>query len=182
MDAAAVRLTLIVLGLASLLAQPSLAADVAVTLGAGDHFVVKDNTGAIERLNVEEATGNISRNGALFVHTSGSNSTFVGVGAGTTAASGNDNSAFGNAALNATTTASYNSAFGTLALSSATGNLNSAFGRKALTANSVGYRTRPSEPTPSRQTSMETGTPRSVRVRLRPTLAGVPTPPSGTGR
>ena len=58
----------------------ALADDVTVTLPAGDGFVVKDNTGAIERLRVDEATGNVSRNGALFVHTTGANSTFVGEG------------------------------------------------------------------------------------------------------
>ena len=57
--------------------------DVEVQLSAGDGFVVKDNTGAVERLRVHEDTGNISRNGALFVHTTGSNNTFVGVNVGT---------------------------------------------------------------------------------------------------
>ena len=53
-----------------------------VQLPAGDGFVVKDNTGTIERLRVDEATGNVSRNGALFVHTTGVRNTFVGEGAG----------------------------------------------------------------------------------------------------
>ena len=53
------------------LAAPALAADVTVTLPAGDGFVIEDNTGTTERLRVDEATGNISRNGALFVHTTG---------------------------------------------------------------------------------------------------------------
>ncbi len=56
------------------LTAPARAADVTVTLDAGAGFVVKDNTGAIERLRVDEATGNISRNGALFVHTTGGGS------------------------------------------------------------------------------------------------------------
>ena len=32
---------------------------------------------AVERLRVDEATGNVSRNGALFVHTTGNASTFL---------------------------------------------------------------------------------------------------------
>jgi len=52
---------------------------VTVQLDAGTGFVVKNNTGTIERLRVEETTGNISRNGALFVHTTGSSTnTFIG--------------------------------------------------------------------------------------------------------
>ncbi len=70
------------------LAAPAIAADVTFTLDAGTGFVVEDNTATIERLRVDEATGNISRNGALFVHTTGTDSTFVGVGAGNTSATG----------------------------------------------------------------------------------------------
>ena len=80
------------------LAAPAQAADVTVTLPAGDSFVIEDNTGTIERLRVDEATGNISRNGALFVHTTGFNNTFVGNGAGNLATTGNSNSAFGERA------------------------------------------------------------------------------------
>ena len=77
------------------LATPAAAADVTVTLGATDGFVVEDNTATIERLRIDEATGNVSRNGALFVHTTGTNNTFVGEGAGNTATTGYRNSAFG---------------------------------------------------------------------------------------
>ncbi len=70
------------LGILTLLSASALAGDVEVQLPAGDGFVVKDNTGAIERLRVDEATGNISRNGALFVHTTGTDNTFVREGAG----------------------------------------------------------------------------------------------------
>ncbi len=62
-------------------AAPALAADVTVTLDAASGFVIENNAGTIERLRIDEATGNISRNGALFVHTTGSDNTFVGVGA-----------------------------------------------------------------------------------------------------
>ena len=51
------------------LAAPAHAADVTVTLPAGDGFVIENNTSSTERFRVDEATGNISRNGALFVHT-----------------------------------------------------------------------------------------------------------------
>ena len=100
-------------------AAPALAADVTVQLDAGSGFVIEDNTGTIERLRVDEATGNVSRNGALFVHTSGATTnTFVGEGAGNTSTTGSDNSAFGRSALQANTTGNDNSAFGSLALSS----------------------------------------------------------------
>ena len=95
------------------LAAPAHAADVTVTLPAGDGFVVENNTGAIERLRVDEATGNVSRNGALFVHTTGADNTFVGVGAGNTGTTGyGQNSAFGENALTSITAGHYNSAFG----------------------------------------------------------------------
>ncbi len=69
----------------TLVSQASWAADVTVTLPAADGFVVEDNTATIERLRVDEATGNISRNGALFVHTTGAfDNLFVGEGAGNT--------------------------------------------------------------------------------------------------
>ena len=94
------------------LAAPALAADVTVTLPAGDGFAVKDNTATIERLRVDEATGNISRNGALFVHTTGTDNTFVGEGAGNTSTTGSDNAAFGGSALSSNSTGIHNSAFG----------------------------------------------------------------------
>jgi hypothetical protein len=53
------------------LASPALAADISVQLDSGAGFSVKNNTGAIERLRVDEATGNVSRNGALFVQRPG---------------------------------------------------------------------------------------------------------------
>ncbi len=74
-------LTLLTAMAAVLLPSSVLADDVEVQLDANDGFVVKDNTGAIERLRVDEATGNISRNGALFVHTTGTSNIFVGEGA-----------------------------------------------------------------------------------------------------
>ena len=83
-----IRLSTLALAVALALAPPALAGDVSVKLDAGTGFSVKNSTGATERLRVDEATGNISRNGALFVHTTGTNNTFVGAGAGNTATTG----------------------------------------------------------------------------------------------
>ena len=115
--------------LLSILSFTASAADVAVQLSAGDGFVVKDNTGVIEWLRIDEATGNISRGGALFVHTTGDGSTFVGEGAGNLATSGVRNSAFGLDTLSANTTGKLNAAFGERALNAnLTGSYNAAFG------------------------------------------------------
>jgi len=125
-----------------ILATPALAADVTVTLDAGAGFVVEDNTSTIERLRIDEATGNISRNGALFVHTTGTFNTFVGESAGNTGTTGiGANSAFGKNALSSNTTGFQNSAFGSYALLFNTeGTENSAFGEGALLANTTGDR------------------------------------------
>src|SRR5262245_53605929 len=58
------------------------AGDVSVQLDSGAGFALKNSTGAIERLRIHEATGNVSRNGALFVHTTGFDNLFLGQGAG----------------------------------------------------------------------------------------------------
>lgn len=65
-----------------LLPMPAGAADLGVQIPAGDAFVVRDATGAVERLRVDEATGNISRNGSLFRHTTGTANVFTGANAG----------------------------------------------------------------------------------------------------
>src|SRR5215471_179543 len=75
-------------------ARSARAGDVSVQLDSGAGFSLKDNTGAIERLRVDEATGNVSRNGALFVHTTGGSNLFVGPSAGNSAITGSYNSAF----------------------------------------------------------------------------------------
>jgi len=123
------------------LASAAHAADVTVTLDAGAGFSVKDNTGTTERLRVDEATGNVSRNGALFVHTTGTNSVFVGPGAGNTAGTGTANSAFGTLALASNTSGYRNSAFGMWALNNnTTGTSNAAVGAYALRFNTSGSR------------------------------------------
>ncbi len=133
------HLILLAGGFATLLAPPALPNDVTVQLGAGDGFVVEDDTGAIERLRVDEATGNFSRNGDLFVHTSGSENTFVGALAGSTSVTGSYNVAFGQSALSSITSGSYNAAFGPYALElNTTGADNSAFGDVALNSNTSG--------------------------------------------
>lgn len=121
------------------LSVPAFAGDVSVQLDAGAGFSIKNNTGAIERLRVNESTGNISRNGALFVHTTGLANTFVGVNAGNTGTTGvGRNAAFGANALGAVTTGSLNSAVGYNALATnTTGGRNSAVGYAALRDNTT---------------------------------------------
>src|SRR5262245_30524589 len=123
------------LGLALALAAPAWAADVTLRLDAGTGFLIQNSSGATTRLRVDEATGNVSRNGALFVHTTGStNNTFVGAQAGGPATTGGLNSAFGYRALASNTTGVANSAFGVLALRNlTTGIRNSGFGVGTLT-------------------------------------------------
>ncbi len=132
----------LVLGLTAVLAMAPLAraGDVSVKLDIGTGFAVKNNSGAIERLRVDESTGNISRNGALFVHTTGTNNLFVGPGAGNPSTTGfGGNLAFGRNALASITTGVDNSAVGDLALRrDTTGSFNTAFGRAALYGNTSG--------------------------------------------
>ncbi|HEX5066639.1 MAG TPA: hypothetical protein VFY49_11030 [Myxococcota bacterium] len=133
-----IRQSILSCGLALALAAPALAGDVTIQLDSGAGLSVRNSTGAIERLRVDEATGNISRNGALFVHTTGG--TFVGPGAGThTTLYAFSNSGFGDNALEANTSGSGNSAFGANSLVvNTTGGGNSAFGSGALESNTTG--------------------------------------------
>ena len=55
MRSSTLALLLTTLGTLALLSPPARAGDVEVQLPAGDGFVVKDNTGAIERLRIDEA-------------------------------------------------------------------------------------------------------------------------------
>jgi hypothetical protein len=142
LDPNRIRLYILSTGIALTLAPPVLAADVSVQLDAGFGFSVKNSTGAIERLRVDEATGNLSRNGALFVHTTGANNVFVGEGVGNLATTGyGANTALGDDALLSNTTGCCNSAVGKNALrNNTTGLSNSAFGAAALYANTTGVR------------------------------------------
>ncbi len=135
-----IRLCTLVLATALVPAAPTFAADVSIQLDAGSGFSVKGSTGAIERLRVEEATGNVSRNGALFVHTTGENNLFIGPGAGSTSTTGlGGNSSLGHGTLGFDTTGFHNSAFGFAALfANTTGSRNSAAGAQALSANTTG--------------------------------------------
>ena len=127
------RLCFLSLGLALGVAAAARAGDVSVQLDAATGFAIKNSTGAIQRLRVDEATGNISRNGALFVHTTGTTSTFVGAGAGNLATTGASNTGVGVSSLTANTTGYSNSADGARALlTNTTGNRNAAFGSDAL--------------------------------------------------
>jgi hypothetical protein len=134
-----IRLRIVALG-ALVLAAPMSSADVSVKLDSGSGFSVQDNSGAVERLRVDEATGNIWRNGALFVHTTGATSLFVGADAGNTSTFGvGKNTAFGAGALASNSTGYENSAIGAYALGSNThGGRNVAFGHNALVANTMG--------------------------------------------
>ena len=140
----------------TLVPAPALAADVTVTLDTGSGFVIQDNTGSVERLRVDEATGNISRNGALFMHTTGGASTFVGEEAGLANGgglsfstgfgwnalhqntTGSRNAAFGTGSLSNNLDGSDNAAFGSAALASSNGAGNAAFGSAAMLANAGG--------------------------------------------
>jgi hypothetical protein len=134
--------TIIIAALALGIASTAFADDVVIELDAGDGFVIENAGSAIERLRVDEDTGNISRNGALFVHTTGTDNTFVGAGAGNLATTGAGvNTAVGNGALSSNTTGTANSAFGYGALTDNTsGDDNAAFGTEALFLNQQGIR------------------------------------------
>ena len=123
------------LALAAALAGASLASagDVAVKLDAGSGFAIKDNTGSVDRLRVDEATGNVSRDGELFLHSTGTQNLFLGVNAGNIATTGpGGNTAVGYGALFSNTTGPSNSAFGSYALFfNASGDRNVAVGANA---------------------------------------------------
>jgi hypothetical protein len=140
LDPRPIWLCTLVFGVALAQAPPGLA-QIVETPSAGSHWRVDNSNNSITRLRVDEATGNISRNGFLFVHTTGgSTSTFVGNNAGNTATTGTANTAFGSYALNDNTTGAFNSAVGHSALRyNTTGNSNSAFGTDALHDNTTGY-------------------------------------------
>jgi len=84
-------------------------------------------------------TGNITKNGTLFLHNFGTSNTFLGLNAGNVAMSGNSNTSVGVNALFSNTSGNYNAATGTRALSLNTSGIsNAAFGYEALERNSTG--------------------------------------------
>jgi hypothetical protein len=85
------------------------------------------------------SAGVITVGGNRFLHTFGTNNTFVGNLAGNTNLTGNSITGFGASALSANTSGNFNSAFGYNALlSSTTGGSNSAFGSGTLVVNTTG--------------------------------------------
>ena len=123
----------------ALVAPSARAGDVSVQLDSGAGFSLKNSTGAIERLRVDEATGNVSRNGLLFVHTTGTQNLFVGQAAGNTTLTGGYNVGIGLNALFKDTSGAFNVAVGRAALASnLTGSFNTAVGYNALSANATG--------------------------------------------
>jgi len=86
------------------------------------------------------SVGVLTIGGTRFLHSFGTDNTFVGANAGNTILTGQQNSAFGAGALNDSTTGGGNSAFGHMALlDNTTGNQNSAVGNYALRSNTEGY-------------------------------------------
>ncbi len=103
------------------------------------------NSVALPNTSSDGTMGVITLGGTLFLHSFGTNNTFVGASAGNLTTTGGGNAAFGSLALSANTTGSGNSAFGVGALkanttggaTSTTGG-NAAFGYNALAANTTG--------------------------------------------
>jgi hypothetical protein len=147
----------------------------ATATSTGNTIVARDPSGSFSAGSIalagslhlpatlSSSVGVLTMGGRPFLHTFGSENTFVGVDAGNldfvaypipgdeTEVSVRENTAFGFRALNALTgdatdlvgnklAASWNSAFGSRALENNTGGLdNSAFGQDALRTNTVGY-------------------------------------------
>ena len=101
-------------------------------------------TGGVNRLTVRpdgdlDLTGNVRKNGTLFVHNLGQGNTSVGSAALNPFSTGSWNTAMGYQALNYNTTGASNTATGNAALyKNTTGNRNTAIGDSALNINSAG--------------------------------------------
>ncbi|MGA9209750.1 MAG: tail fiber domain-containing protein, partial [Terriglobales bacterium] len=98
------------------------------------------NSVALPSTSSDGTMGVITLGGTLFLHSFGTNNTFVGASAGNITMTGTgNNTAVGASALTANTTGPYNAAFGTNALgANTTGGGNAAFGYQALQANTTG--------------------------------------------
>jgi hypothetical protein len=117
---------------------PSGAATLGVNTFTGTQTI---DTGNLD-LDLSSATaGNITKNGAPFVHNFGTSNTFLGVNAGNLTMAGSGNTASGFRALFNNTTGSANVAMGDYALADNTsGGLNTAAGSSALERNTTGVR------------------------------------------
>ena len=84
-------------------------------------------------------TGNITKNGELFLHNFGSANTFLGIFSGNFSLTGNSNTAMGSGALRQLATGSQNTAIGSDALTTNTnGEQNTAVGERTLNQNRTG--------------------------------------------
>ena len=111
------------------------------TLGAnvftGNQII---NTGNLNLDDSTATTGNITKNGARFLHDFGTDNVFLGRLAGNTTMTGTRNAASGQAALSGNTTGDSNTAIGSGSLVSNTaGDANTATGADALASNTVGF-------------------------------------------
>ena len=97
------------------------------------------DTGNLDLDNSTATTGNITKNGAPFLHNVGINNTFLGVNAGNVGTTGSDNTAVGQQGLLNNSTGGYNTTVGSLAMSfNTTGGANTVIGASALFANTTG--------------------------------------------
>jgi hypothetical protein len=97
------------------------------------------DTGNLDLDTSTAVTGNLTKNGTLFLHNFGASNTFLGLNAGNLAMTGNANTATGSAALRSNTAGSENTAIGASALTFNTiGHSNTGIGSNALSANTEG--------------------------------------------
>ena len=110
------------------------------TLGANTFTGTQTiDLGNLDLDNSTATTGNLTKNGTPFLHNSGANNTFLGVGAGSFTIAGTHSTAVGANALPITTSGAQNTAVGSGALEfNTTGRYNTAVGRGALGGNSTG--------------------------------------------
>jgi hypothetical protein len=111
------------------------------TLGAnvftGNQII---NTGNLNLDDSTATTGNITKNGARFLHDFGTDNVFLGRLAGNTTMEGTGNTASGQAALSDNTTGDSNTASGARSLMRNTdGDVNTATGADALSSNTLGF-------------------------------------------
>jgi hypothetical protein len=112
----------------------------AATLGANTFTATQRIDAGNLDLDVSSAgAGNITKNGSLFAHNSGTNNTFFGVTAGNTTLTGSGNVGVGVSALHGDTIGNFNTAMGSSALlANTTGAQNTANGWLSLANNIVG--------------------------------------------